>query len=74
MATGSLGGALANVRLILSLQNCMRNAPTVGLETRSGMRASSMFKARIERYASRVEGGINVWRVYDGESNFLRND
>jgi hypothetical protein len=59
-ATGSLGGVLANVRVILSRQNCMRKAPTVGLETRSGMRASSMFNARIDRKASRPDGGINV--------------
>jgi hypothetical protein len=50
----------------------MRKAPTVGLETRSGMRASSIFNARIDRKASRLEGGINVLRVYDGESNFLQ--
>lgn len=36
------------------------------------MRASSMFNARIDRKASRLEGGMNVWRVYDGESNFLQ--
>lgn len=35
----------------------------MGLETRSGIRASSMFRARIERYASRDEGGRKVWRV-----------
>jgi hypothetical protein len=46
---GSLGGVLANVRVRLSRQNCMRKAPTVGLETRSGIRASSMLRARIER-------------------------
>ena len=49
----------------------MRNAPTVGFETRSGIRASSTLRARIERYASLAESGINVWRVYDGESKFL---
>jgi hypothetical protein len=62
---------LANVRLILSRQNCIRSAPTVGLETRSGMRANSMFNARIDKYASRVEGAMKVWRIYDEESNFL---
>ena len=50
----------------------MRKAPTVGFETTSGMRASSMFNARIDKKASRPEGGINVWRVYEGESNFLQ--
>lgn len=48
----------------------MRNAPTVGFETRSGIRASSTLRARIERYASFAEGGTNVCRVYDGESKF----
>lgn len=49
IATGSLGGVSANVRVRLSLQNCIRNAPTVGLETTSGILASSMFRARMER-------------------------
>lgn len=49
MATGSWGGLSANVWCILSRQNCMRRAPMVGLETRSGMRVSSTLKARIER-------------------------
>lgn len=60
MATGSFGGVCANVRVRLSRQNCMRRAPTVGFETSSGIRASSMLRARIERYASRADGGTNV--------------
>lgn len=71
MATGSFGGVFANVLVILSRQNCMRNAPTVGLETRSGIRASSTLRARIERYASREDGDMNVCSVKEGESNFL---
>lgn len=43
----------------------------MGFETSSGIRASSILSARIERYASLAEGGMKVWRVYDGESNFL---
>lgn len=49
MATGSLGGVFANVRLMLSRQNCIRRDPTAGLETMSGIRASSMLSARMER-------------------------
>ena len=30
-----------------------------------------MFNERIERYASRADGGIKVWSIYEGESNFL---
>jgi hypothetical protein len=63
MATGSFGGVSANVRVKLSRQNCMRRAPTVGFDTRSGILASSMLRARMERYASRAEGGMKVWRV-----------
>lgn len=43
----------------------------VWLLTTSGMRASSMLRARIAKYASFVVSGMKVWRVYDGESNFL---
>jgi len=71
IATGSRGGVLANVRLMLSRQNCIRKAPTVGFETRSGIRASSILSARIAKYASRVGEGMNVWSVNEGESNFL---
>jgi len=49
IATGSLGGVSANVRVMLSRQNCIRRAPTVGLEIRSGIRASSMLRALMER-------------------------
>lgn len=58
---------------MLSRQNCILNAPTVGLETRSGIRASSMLSARIARKASRVEDGMNVCNVNEGESNFLQH-
>lgn len=63
IATGSFGGVFANVRVILSLQNCMRRAPTVEFETKSGIRASSMLSARMDKYASRADGGINVCSV-----------
>lgn len=63
MATGSLGGVPLKVRVRLSRQNCMRRAPTVGLETSSGIRTSSMFRARIARYASSEDGGRKVCRV-----------
>lgn len=43
----------------------------VGFDIRSGIRASSMLSARIERYASSEDEGRNVWSVYAGESNFL---
>jgi len=49
MATGSAGGVDASVRVRLSRQNCMRRAPTVGFETRSGIRASSILRARMDR-------------------------
>jgi hypothetical protein len=49
MATGSFGGVFANVLVRLSRQNCIRSAPTAGLDTRSGILASSMLSARIER-------------------------
>lgn len=56
---------------MLSRQNCIRRAPTVGFDTRSGILASSTLRARIERYASLVDGGMKVCNVNDGESNFL---
>ena len=43
----------------------------VWLDTTSGMRASSMFSARMAKYASFVVSGTKVCRVYEGESNFL---
>lgn len=46
---GSFGGLPENVLEMLSRQNCMRIAPTVGLETMSATRAMSMLKARIVR-------------------------
>ena len=71
MATGSLGGVSANVLVMLSRQNCIRSDPIVGFETISGIRAISMLKARRARYAGRAGGGMNIWSVYDNESNFL---
>lgn len=44
---GSRGGFPENVLLIVSLQNCMRNRPMVGLETVSGRLASSRFSVRM---------------------------
>lgn len=44
----------------------------MGLDTRSGILATSILSARIERYASRADGGMKVCNVKDGESNFLR--
>lgn len=64
---------MANVLVRLSLQNCIRSAPTVGFETNSGILASSMLSARIERYASLADGGMKVCSVYDGVSYFLMN-
>jgi hypothetical protein len=60
MATGSFGGVDAKVRVKLSRQNCMRRAPTVGLDTKSGIRANSMLRARMARYISLEEGGMKV--------------
>jgi len=54
MEMGSRGGDPANVLLIVSLQNCIRNWPMVGLDTVSGSRASSRFSVRKASYASRV--------------------
>ena len=62
-ATGSFGGVLANVRVRLSRQNCIRRAPTVGFETISGILASSTLRERMERYASLAEGGMKVCNV-----------
>lgn len=35
----------------------------MGFDTRSGILASSILRARMERYASRAEGGMKVWSV-----------
>lgn len=47
MDIGSRGGASANVLLMVSRQNWVRNWPMAGLETDSGRRASSRFRVRM---------------------------
>lgn len=49
----------------------MRMEPIIALETTSGIRASSMLKARMAIYAGLICAGTKADRVYEGESYFL---
>lgn len=70
--TGSFRGEPANVEEMVSRQNCMRRAPTVGLETMSATWESEMLKARRARYAGRTAGGMKAVRTSEGLSYLRR--